>query len=102
MLVQYVVSDDRADSIYKKRQDHSTRTASSHSVFTAQVSKSCLLKFVTLSKILTMSSLKPITLYAHIQGPNPWKTAIILEELGLPIDLKIIEFSDLKKVSQPI
>jgi glutathione S-transferase len=45
-----------------------------------------------------MSSLKPITLYAHASGPNPWKTAIILEELKLAYELKLMEFSDLKKV----
>ena len=31
-----------------------------------------------------MSSLKTMTLYSHKGGPNPWKVAIILEELGLP------------------
>ncbi|KAI5463765.1 glutathione transferase 1 [Mariannaea sp. PMI_226] len=30
------------------------------------------------------SDLKPITLYVHIQGPNPKKVLIILEELGIP------------------
>lgn len=29
-------------------------------------------------------SLKPIHLYSHKGGPNPWKVAIILEELGVP------------------
>ena len=33
-----------------------------------------------------MSSLKPIHLYGHKGGPNPWKVAIILEELGLPYE----------------
>ena len=27
---------------------------------------------------------KEITLFSHVRGPNPWKVAIILEELGLP------------------
>jgi glutathione S-transferase len=31
-----------------------------------------------------MSSLKPITLYSHAGGPNPWKVAIVLNELGVP------------------
>jgi glutathione S-transferase len=33
-----------------------------------------------------MSSYKPITLYSHAAGPNPWKVAIILEELELPYE----------------
>lgn len=59
---------------------------------------------------------KPITLYSHPgvrsryqtnhlakeltrdhQGPNPWKVAIILEELGLKYDTKIMDFTELKK-----
>jgi hypothetical protein len=35
-------------------------------------------------RIGTMSSLKPITLYSHAGGPNPWKVAIVLNELGVP------------------
>lgn len=38
-----------------------------------------------------MSSLKPITLYGHKAGPNPWKVAIILEELGIPYEQKFPE-----------
>jgi glutathione S-transferase len=45
-----------------------------------------------------MSSLKPITLYSHASGPNPWKTAIILEELKLPYESKNVDMGDLKKV----
>lgn len=26
---------------------------------------------------------KSLTLYSHKTGPNPWKVAIVLEELGL-------------------
>ncbi|KAG5936206.1 hypothetical protein E4U59_005155 [Claviceps monticola] len=33
-----------------------------------------------------MSSLEPLTLYSHAGGPNPWKVAIILEELSLPYE----------------
>ena len=32
-----------------------------------------------------------------IQGPNPWKIAILLEELGLKYELKLLEFPELKK-----
>lgn len=31
------------------------------------------------------------------QGPNPWKVAIILEELKLDYETKIMDFGDLKK-----
>jgi len=44
-----------------------------------------------------MSSLKPITLYSHATGPNPWKVAIILEELGVPYASKMMDMGDLKK-----
>lgn len=44
-------------------------------------------------------SLKPILLYSHATGPNPWKCAIIMEELGLPYETKMIDFSEIKKVS---
>lgn len=44
-----------------------------------------------------MSVLKPITLYSHAGGPNPWKVAIILEELGLPYEHKFTDFSEVKK-----
>ncbi|KAI9811839.1 MAG: glutathione S- transferase, nitrogen catabolite repression regulator [Pycnora praestabilis] len=40
---------------------------------------------------------KPITLYSHATGPNPWKVAIILEELGLKSETKYMEMADLKK-----
>jgi len=40
---------------------------------------------------------KPIVLYAHASGPNPWKVAILLEELELPYEIKLMEFADLKK-----
>lgn len=28
----------------------------------------------------------------YLQGPNPWKVAIILEELGLEYETKFLEF----------
>ncbi|KAF2757431.1 glutathione S-transferase [Pseudovirgaria hyperparasitica] len=40
---------------------------------------------------------KPITLYGHAGGPNPWKVVIFLEELGIAYDMKIMDFGDLKK-----
>jgi len=40
---------------------------------------------------------KPITLYAHASGPNPWKVAIVLEELQIPYELKVMDLGDLKK-----
>jgi glutathione S-transferase len=42
-------------------------------------------------------SLKPITLWGHDSGPNPWKVAMILEELNVPYTLKMIQFPDMKK-----
>jgi len=44
-----------------------------------------------------MSSLKPITLYSHGGGPNPWKVAILLEELQIPYKS---EFMDLSKLQE--
>ncbi|RYP83973.1 hypothetical protein DL770_005275 [Monosporascus sp. CRB-9-2] len=41
--------------------------------------------------------MKPITLYSHEQGPNPWKVAIVLEELNIPYTSKFVEFKDLKQ-----
>lgn len=40
---------------------------------------------------------QPITLYSHATGPNPWKVAILLEELGLPYKTVMMEFANLKK-----
>ncbi|KAK6599402.1 hypothetical protein QC760_005380 [Botrytis cinerea] len=39
----------------------------------------------------------PITLYSHAQGPNPWKVAVILEELNIPYTTKFVNFSEVKK-----
>ncbi|KAF2731140.1 glutathione transferase [Polyplosphaeria fusca] len=42
-------------------------------------------------------SLKPITLWGHDSGPNAWKVAMVLEELNVPYEFKMIEFPDMKK-----
>ncbi|GAD97287.1 hypothetical protein ATEG_06384 [Paecilomyces variotii No. 5] len=42
-------------------------------------------------------SLKPITLYGHTGGPNPWKVAMVAKELGVPYDYKILEFPEMKQ-----
>ncbi|GAB0138463.1 hypothetical protein EsDP_00006698 [Epichloe bromicola] len=41
-------------------------------------------------------SLKPMTLYSHPGGPNPWKVAIILDELRLPYHNKFLDFQTVK------
>ncbi|KAI1378856.1 glutathione S-transferase [Hypoxylon crocopeplum] len=44
-----------------------------------------------------MSSLKPILVWGHNMGPNPLKIHIILEELDIPFEYKVIEFNEMKK-----
>ncbi|KAI1334038.1 glutathione S-transferase [Xylariaceae sp. FL0016] len=44
-----------------------------------------------------MSSIKPIVIWGHDSGPNPYKVHIILEELSLPFEFKIVPFEDMKK-----
>ncbi|KAF3385826.1 Glutathione S-transferase 1 [Talaromyces pinophilus] len=41
--------------------------------------------------------MKPIVLYSHQLGTNPWKCAIILEELSLPYENRFVEPEDVKK-----
>lgn len=41
--------------------------------------------------------MQPITLYSHHRGPNPWKVAIIFEELNIPYKTRHIDFSEVKK-----
>lgn len=42
-------------------------------------------------------SLKPIVLYSHATGPNPWKVTAILEELKLPYETKFLQFPEMKQ-----
>ncbi|OJJ99822.1 hypothetical protein ASPACDRAFT_52420 [Aspergillus aculeatus ATCC 16872] len=42
-------------------------------------------------------SLKPIILHGHQGGPNPWKVAMILEELEIPFEHKYVPFDTIKK-----
>jgi glutathione S-transferase len=39
-------------------------------------------------------TLKPLTLHAHVSGPNPYKIAIALETLLIPYDVRLWEFGD--------
>ncbi|KAF9895020.1 glutathione S- transferase, nitrogen catabolite repression regulator [Aspergillus nanangensis] len=41
-------------------------------------------------------SLKPITLYSHATGPNPWKVVMVFEELGIPYEAKYVPFAEIK------
>ncbi|KAJ5111477.1 glutathione S-transferase [Penicillium argentinense] len=41
--------------------------------------------------------MQPITLYFHGSSPNPWKVAMILEELNLPYIKKDVSFTEIKK-----
>ncbi|GES64062.1 glutathione S-transferase [Aspergillus terreus] len=42
-------------------------------------------------------SLKPITLYGHAAGPNPWKAVMVFEDLNIPYENKYVDFSEVKK-----
>ncbi|RYP03917.1 hypothetical protein DL764_004793 [Monosporascus ibericus] len=41
--------------------------------------------------------MKPITLYSLQHGPNPWKVALVLEELGIPYKSEFLEFKAVKQ-----
>ncbi|KAJ5356261.1 hypothetical protein N7517_010870 [Penicillium concentricum] len=41
--------------------------------------------------------MKPITLYSHQYGPNPWKVALILEELGVDYMTIFVPFTEAKQ-----
>jgi glutathione S-transferase len=38
-----------------------------------------------------------IVLYSHPYGPNPWKVAIVMEELGLPYETRFVNFTEVKQ-----
>ncbi|KAI9747185.1 MAG: glutathione S- transferase, nitrogen catabolite repression regulator [Lichina confinis] len=40
--------------------------------------------------------LKPVTLYGHVGGPNPWKVVIVLEALNVPYEHKILNSKEVK------
>ncbi|KAJ5100130.1 hypothetical protein N7532_007131 [Penicillium argentinense] len=42
--------------------------------------------------------MQPIAIYSHQYGPNPWKVALILEELNIPYTTEFIDFTAVKKV----
>ncbi|KAK5167153.1 uncharacterized protein LTR77_007883 [Saxophila tyrrhenica] len=44
-----------------------------------------------------MPDMKPITLWGHPFAPNPLKVAIILCELDIPHEIKIVAFEDVKQ-----
>lgn len=42
-------------------------------------------------------SLKPITLYGRGPSPNPWKVIMLLLELQIPYETKMVDYPDMKK-----
>jgi glutathione S-transferase len=44
-----------------------------------------------------MASIKSITLWGHTGGPNPWKVAMVLEELNVPYKIKFLELPEMKQ-----
>lgn len=41
--------------------------------------------------------MKPITLYGHYAGPNPKKVVVVLEELKIPYEIKLLDFPEMKQ-----
>lgn len=41
--------------------------------------------------------MQPIVLYGHHAGPNPKKVVMVLEELKLPYEIKLLEFPEMKQ-----
>lgn len=39
---------------------------------------------------------KPITVWVLPPGPNPWKVVFLLEELGVPYEIKAVKFEEVK------
>ncbi|KAI0429418.1 thioredoxin-like protein [Xylaria sp. FL1042] len=46
---------------------------------------------------MSNASLKPVIVWGHSIGPNPLKVRMVLEELGVPYDFKVLEFADFKQ-----
>lgn len=46
---------------------------------------------------MDFNQVKPVTLWSHIAGPNPWKVAMVLEDLNVPYETKFIDFPDMKQ-----
>ena len=47
--------------------------------------------------IMPNANLQPCTLFFIGPSPNPWKVAIIFEELGIPYETEYMDFSVLKQ-----
>ncbi|OQE10584.1 hypothetical protein PENFLA_c088G01740 [Penicillium flavigenum] len=41
--------------------------------------------------------MQPLVLFGHHAGPNPRKVAMVIEELGIPYEHKLMEFAELKQ-----
>ena len=46
-----------------------------------------------------MSNIKTLTVFGHWGAPNPWKVAMILAELNIPYEWKVVEFNKVKEDS---
>lgn len=44
-------------------------------------------------------AIKPIVLYGHHAGPNPKKVVMVLEELKVPYESKLLEFPEMKQAT---